>query len=53
MTATHVVWASGLPVTKLTTAHRHNEQTTLIRDSHGRTKRVVIDTIQTFKEYLA
>lgn len=49
----HVEWRSGLPVTKLTFAHRHNGQTTLIRDNNGRTKRVVIDQIQTLKEYLA
>lgn len=52
MTETHVLWRTGRVATRLTHAHRHNEQTTLVRDHNGRTKRVVIDEVLTIKEYL-
>lgn len=48
----HVLWREGEFVTKLTHAHRHNGQTSLILTATGETRRVVIDNIQLIKEYL-
>lgn len=48
----HVLWREAELVTKLTHAHRHNEQTCLILHLDGTTERVVIDQLQTLKEYL-
>ena len=47
----HVLWREGELVTKLTLAHRHNGQTCLILHSDGSIERVVIDNLQTLKEY--
>jgi len=48
---THVLWRSGVLVTKLTTHHRHNGQTCLILTNSEEVARVGIDDLQTLKEY--
>lgn len=47
----HVIWRTGEFVTKLTYANRHNGQTCLIQSESGDVRRVVVDNLQTIKEF--